>query len=127
MYDKHIICDDTLRNDGSNGFSFGARLPYYRGQPLSVVEDLVINVDGQDVPRSHVRLTLGEQTWTLDELPAFTEQRWEFGEVARVSVLQPGGLTAQAHQVTLAIHLRISYLPFPSITKTTKTMTPAAA
>lgn len=127
MYDKHIICDDTLRNDGSNGFSFGARLPYYRGQPLSVVEDLVVTVDGETVPRDQVRLSLGDSTWALDELPALTTLRWEFGEVARVSVLRPGGLSVQPHEVALAVHLRISYLPFPSITKTTKTMTPATA
>ncbi len=126
MYDKHVICDGSLRNvkrDGEVvGFALDARLPYYRGQPLSIVEDIVVKVDGEAVDRSAVRLSLRGRTWSLDALEPETHERWEFGEVATVSVLQPGGLASGGHAVTVAEHLRISYLPWPSVTTCTKTL-----
>ena len=40
MFDQHMICEDTMANVAENGaaigFSFGARLPYYRGLGLSM-------------------------------------------------------------------------------------------
>lgn len=123
MYDKHIIFPGSLRNvgaDGKEGFSLGVRLPYYRGQPFSIVEDIAITVDGKDVPRSEVRFSVRGQRWTLDEMTALTEERWEFGEVADVIVLRPGGLPAGEHEVGAAIQLRISYLPWSSVTRCTR-------
>jgi len=51
MYDKHIIYPDSLRNDGGAGWRVGVRLPYYRGQVLSAVEDIALTVDGVKVAR----------------------------------------------------------------------------
>ena len=118
MYDKHIIYPDSLRNDGDAGWRVGVRLPYYRGQVLSAVEDIALTVDGAKVPREDVRFTVRGKTWTLDELETTYDERWEFGEVADVSVparrLAPG-----RHTVTAAVQLRISYLPWSPVTSCT--------
>ena len=118
MYDKHIIYPDSLRNDGDAGWRVGVRLPYYRGQVLSAVEDIVLTVDGEKVAREDVRFTVRGKTWTLDELETTYDERWEFGEVAEVSV--PGAsLAAGRHTVTAAVQLRISYLPWSPVTSCT--------
>jgi hypothetical protein len=120
MYDKHIIYPDSLRNDGgSEGLSWrvGVRLPYYRGQVLSAVEDIALTIDGEKVPRADVRFTVRGKTWTLDELETTYDDRWEFGEVAEVSV--PGRLASRKHTVTAAVQLRISYLPWSPVTSCT--------
>jgi hypothetical protein len=124
MYDKHIIYPDSLHNlaDGS-GFALGVRLPYYRGQPLSVVEDIAVKVDGVAVPREQVRFSVRGKSWTLDQLEENTAERWEFGEVAEVSVLQPQGLAAGEHEVAVGVQLRISYLPWSPVTNCTRTET----
>lgn len=123
MYDKHIILPASVSNirDGSTitGWQLRARLPYYRGQILSAVEDIGLVVDGEKVPRENVRFTVRGKTWTLDELETTYDERWEFGEVAQVSVLQPGGLAAGEHKVTAAVQLRISYLPWSPVTSCT--------
>ena len=127
MYDKHIIYPDSLHNlaDGS-GFALGVRLPYYRGQPLSVVEDIAVKVDGVAVPREQVRFSVRGKSWTLDQLEENTAERWEFGEVAEVSVLRPQGLAAGEHEVAVGVQLRISYLPWSPVTNCSRTETIAA-
>lgn len=123
MYDKHIIFPDSVRNtqDGSTitGWSLGARLPYYRGQILSAVEDVALTVDGVKVPRENVRFRVRGKTRTLEELETTYDERWEFGEVAEISVVQPGGLPPGEHSVTAAVQLRISYLPWSPVTSCT--------
>ncbi|NIA52368.1 hypothetical protein HAV22_01700 [Massilia sp. TW-1] len=120
MYDKHIIYPDSLHNeeeaDGAR-WHVGVRLPYYRGQVLSAVEDIALTVDGAKVPREDVRFTVRGKTWTLDELETTYDDRWEFGEVAEVSV--PGRLASGKHTVTAAVQLRISYLPWSPVTSCT--------
>jgi len=121
MYDKHIIYPNSLHNlkDGS-GWRVGVRLPYYRGQPLSVVEDIAVKVDGEAVPREQVRFSVRGKTWTLDQLEENTAERWEFGEVAEVSVLRQGGLAPGGHEVAVGVQLRISYLPWSPVTSCTR-------
>jgi hypothetical protein len=123
MYDKHIIYPDSLRNvsdgEGVSGWGVGVRLPYYRGQVLSAVEDIALTVDGHKVPREDIRFSVRGKTWTLDELETTYDERWEFGEVAQVSVRQPGGLAGGMHSVTAAVQLRISYLPWSPVTSCT--------
>jgi hypothetical protein len=117
MFDRYMICADTVRNLTSNGavvgFEFDARIAYYRGLGLSMVEDLVVTVDGDRIPRDRIRFTVGDRTFSLDEMETEYEARWEFGELARVSVLKEGGLPPGQHNLELMEQLRVSYMPFP--------------
>lgn len=116
MFDKYIICEDGFQNtvDGGKitGFQFKARLPYYRGIGLSMIEDLKIKVDSEEIPREAIQVTLHGNTYTLDGMEAEYEDRWEFGEKGIVKVHKSGGLTSGEHKIEVVPHLRISYLPF---------------
>lgn len=122
MMDQHMLCDDGFENvvEGTQttGFALLARLPYYRGLGLSMVEDIALHVDGQAVPREALRLQLRGRSWTLDGMETCFDEKWNFGEKARVVVTQPGGLQPGPHQVDLAIRYRVSYLPFVPTTRT---------
>jgi hypothetical protein len=37
-------------------------LPYYRGIALSLVEDIVVKVDGEDVPRETIKFSAHDNT-----------------------------------------------------------------
>ncbi|MBC5766747.1 C-glycoside deglycosidase beta subunit domain-containing protein [Ramlibacter albus] len=127
MYDKHVIVPGSLANFEQGGrvagYEIGVRLPYYRGQWISIVEDIAVTVDGAKAAREDVRFTVRGRTWTLDEMETATGERWEFGEIARVSVMHAGGLPAGEHEVTVAEQLRISYLPWVPTTTCTLRMT----
>lgn len=127
MMDQHMLCDDgfenVVQNGNTTGFALLARLPYYRGLGLSMVEDIAVTVDGQAVPRQDVRLALRGRSWSLDEMEACFDEKWNFGEKAQVLVTRPGGLSAGAHQIDLAIRYRVSYLPFVPTTRTGRQLT----
>ena len=117
MFDRYMICEATARNltEGGKvtGFQFGARIAYYRGLGLSMVENLTVAVDGQPVPPEQIRFSVGNRTFTLAQMETEYEARWEFGDVATVTVLHPGGLTPGEHKIEFVEDLRISYMPFP--------------
>jgi hypothetical protein len=124
MFDKYMICEQTVRNFLSGGriagFQFGARMPYYRGLGLSMVEDVAVAVDGEQIPRAQLRLMVNDQTYTLDQLETEYHNVWEFGAVATVTVLKDGGLAPGEHQLELVEQLRVSYMPFPISGRDTK-------
>ncbi len=91
-----------------------------------MVEDVAVTLDGEAIPREAVRLTLRGRTWTLDEMENEHGDRWNFGEVATVTVLKDGGLSAGEHRLELAERMRISYLRFVPTTRCVKTISLAA-
>jgi Domain of unknown function (DUF6379) len=127
MFDKYMIVEEGFRNVTSGGrvtgFELGARLPYYRGLGLSMVENIAVSVDGTAVPRENVRLSLRGRTWTLAEMEKEYDEAWGMGEVGLVQVVQEGGLAPGSHTIELTEQLRVSYMPFPTIGKDTKTLT----
>lgn len=127
MFDKYLIVDGSLRNvgpaDAPSGFAFDAKLGYYRGLGLSMVEALDVTVDGEPVARETIRFDEGKGPLSLDEMETAFERRWPFGASATIIVERSGGLTPGEHRLELSQRLRISYMPFPSVNSDAKTMT----
>ena len=116
MMDKLMIVEDSLENvDG--GFAFLGRLPYYRGLGLSMIEDIQVTIDGDLIPRDNIRFSVRGKTYTLDQMETVYDDRWNFGEKALITALKPGGLSAGAHTLEMAVRNRVSYLPFVPTTK----------
>ena len=121
MFDNKIIVPDSLEHltaaDRTEGFSLLARLPYYRGLGLSMVEDIGVTVDGENVPRENIRFSVRGRSWTLAEMETEDGDRWNFGEKARIAVKKPGGLKGGDHDIEVAVRMRISYLPMVPTTR----------
>ena len=125
MMDNKMIIEGSLESTDL-GFAFYGRLPYYRGLGLSMVEDIQITVDGESVAREDVRFHVRGKTYTLDEMETVYDDRWNFGEKAKIIAMKPGGLPAGEHTIGFAVRTRISYLPFVPTTKDTKVLALAA-
>jgi hypothetical protein len=124
MMDKLMIVEDSLEAvDG--GFAFLGRLPYYRGLGLSMIEDIQVTIDGNAVPRENVRFSVRGKTYTLDEMETVYDDRWNFGEKAKITALN-GGIAPGAHKLEMAVRNRVSYLPFVPTTKCAKDVVLAA-
>jgi hypothetical protein len=118
MFEKYIICTDSLRNvadsSGIAGFAFDVRLAYYRGLALSMVEGFEVSVDDEALQPEHLTFQVAGERFTFVELAAEAEARWEFTEVGTVFVVKPGGLSPGAHRLSVVEILRISYMPTPA-------------
>jgi hypothetical protein len=114
MFEKYMIVPEKAKKTES-GFQFGARLPYYRGVSLSMVEEIEVTLDSDILPQNVVDITVNGNTYNLEQRENETDDRWEMGEVAILSVKKDGGLSSGEHTVGLKINIRIGYLPFPAI------------
>lgn len=114
-YEDRVLRPDALHplrlSSGIVGFTLDVRLNYYRGLPLSAVENLELSVDGVRVPDHLVLAGLREKIFPLGQVRlAFTEH-WQVKGVLRLNVYN-GGLEPGRHQVNLTLHLRNVYMQF---------------
>jgi hypothetical protein len=115
MFDQYIVCEEGFRalSDGRTGGVVEVRMPYYRGLTLSMVEAVDLTVDGQPVPPARTTFTVHGNTYSFDQLPTVTDDRWEMGERAELAFETDQPLAAGEHDVAVAVRLRISYMPVP--------------
>lgn len=121
MLDVPVVQGRGFRNvveDGRvTGFQFVLRNPNYRGTPASLLDGIDVVVDGERIP-DHVPVwTIQGRTFTLDELRASTDARWQLDEPATITVPRPGGLEPGVHRLELTLWLRRPYFP-PAIART---------
>ena len=94
------------------GFQLLVKTGYYRGVPLSLIEDVEVSVDGVRFARDKIGFRTGERTYRLPEMERISDVHWPWLEPATIIVDKPGGLAPGVHDVLVAVKLRISYMPF---------------
>ncbi len=105
----------NVEEDGKiTGFCFEFKAQYYRGFTLSILRDIILKVDGEEVKREDITLTVGGEKFTLEECRTVIdpEYRWEFGEYATVTVKKEGGLSKGRHTIEGMQRIAPSYMPF---------------
>lgn len=123
MFDKYLICTHGFRNVISEmgaleGFEMRIRIPYYRGVPLSVVEDIRIAVGGgmgmepSVYTNDCIRFSVAGGSFMMSEMETVATRRWNFDEEAVLMVYKPGGLINIDQQVELWITIRAPYGKF---------------
>jgi hypothetical protein len=127
VFDKYIVCEESLRVRGRTGGVVDVRMPYYRGLALSMVEAVDITVDGQPIPAERTTFTVHGNTYTFDHLPQVTGDRWEMGERAELAFETDQPLAPGEHDIAVAVRLRISYMPVPGGGRDRKRLTVAGA
>ena len=118
MFDGNVFIKDTCGNVEENGRIIGyemkTHITYYRGIPLSMINYVAVETDGEKVPAEDIRFTPDGIDWfTLDEMETVSEIKWEYGTPATVRVLKDGGLSKGSHQVKLTVCTRTAYIPIP--------------
>lgn len=118
MFDNNVFIKDTCRNVEENGEIIGYEMEtfitYYRGIPLSMINFLAVETDGEKVPAEDIRFTPDHIDWfTLDEMKTVGTIKWEYGARGTVRVLKKGGLSKGTHKVHLTVCTRTAYIPIP--------------
>ena len=110
MFRERIIVDDSLVVGGS-GYSIRARMPWYRGLPLSSVVELAVAVDGQAAPPQAITIETDGMERTLAEAARAWDQSWYVLDDLIVRVVGVPIEDRDEHKVDLTLGLRIPYLP----------------
>lgn len=118
MFDNNVFIENSCKNfklDGKiAGFELKTNITYYRSIPLSMVNDIRVQVDGVEVPRKSIVCSVDEIDWfTLDEMETVTTYKWEYGEPLIIRVQKEGGLPKGTHEVALDVVTRTAYIPVP--------------
>lgn len=118
MYDTHILTDVGCRNVWEHGKKVGWQvnltINYYRGLPLTCIDEISLEMDGVAVDPSTMYVeTSGRKYPYLDLLgeTISTDIYWTFGEYLTVIVMQDGGIEQGNHHVKLTLGTRRSYTP----------------
>lgn len=117
MFDNNVFKQDTCKNfsidNEVKGYELETLITYYRGIPLSMIENVALVIDGvkEEAP---IYVSTDQEDWfTLDEIPTVVDYKWEYGDSLYIRVMKDGGLSAGAHEVTLKIAVRTAYIPVP--------------
>ena len=112
-YRKMLIVNQPIRNikaaDVTVGYEFKLQYPSYRGTFLSCIEELVIKVDDQEIPKQDVSFLINDKQFLLDELPECFKEYWFVLDFATIRVIKVGGLTPGEHKVNVYMRHRVPY------------------
>lgn len=91
------------------------RIPYHRGVPLSIVEEIKIAIGGgrggnTDIyTNEDIRFTVESGSFMMSEMSTVADKRWNLNKDATLKVYKPGGLLYIDHQIELWITIRAPY------------------
>jgi hypothetical protein len=116
MYTTHVLTDVGARSvylDGKRtGYAVNLKTCYYRGLPLSCIDFIELEVDGQPVPPEDMTVQCGGKEYAYLDLfkdDMETETYWPFGSLLRVVVRKDGGISQGHHKVNVHLGVRCSY------------------
>jgi sugar phosphate isomerase/epimerase len=102
---------NVVQDGRGTGFQLLLRNPNYRGAWGSLIDGAEVTVDGRAFPSDSMLWTLGDRTFTLDELQRSTDVHWDLDEPAVLTVPMDGGLAPGVHDVAVTVLLRSPYIP----------------
>ena len=87
-----VLRDGTLKNVYVNGkkmgYRFDVRLSYYRGHFLSVIDELTVSVDGEEVKPQDITFCLHGKEFGISQLHEATTEFWGIREPATIKIFR---------------------------------------
>jgi len=114
-FEERVLSNTDFRNIRLNGrvvgFNLGVFLNYYRGLPVSSIENLEVKVDDEAVPQHLVCAVVNEKKFSVEQLPSLHAEFWGIRKKVDLEIYN-GGLESGEHEVELTLHLRNPYMRF---------------
>ena len=115
MLERNLIQSRGFRNvyegDRTTGFQLMLRMPNYRGVWGSLIDGVDVSVGDVSWNREVPLWTLQGRTFTIDELRASTDVRWQLDELAIITIPSDGGLAVGVYDVAVDIAVHAPYIP----------------
>lgn len=127
MFEKYLVHPKGFKNvhksNETTGYELQLRIPYYRGIPMSCVEEIKLTIDDTEVSPNLMSIKVKEEWFKYSEISTAINHRWEMVDPITVFVEQSGGLNDGEHKIHAFVKLRISYQPHPNIGEDEKVLT----
>lgn len=105
-----VLSDDSLIRR-PEGLGIALTVPWYRSLWLSSVSDIAVLVEGRPIPREDLRVELGQQTFTVDELADQWDTLWFIQDRLVVVVpLDEPPSEGEEVDVEVTVDLRLPYM-----------------
>ncbi len=127
------VCDNSLKsifiNGRKLGYQFDVRLACYRGHYLSMINELSVKVNGEEVPESNIFFSLHGKDFGIEQMKENNNEFWGIIEPATIKILKKGGLPEGEHEIDFHMVYRCPYMPIgdheymPWDSSQTKTLT----
>lgn len=104
-----MVDDDALRAT-DDGFELDVHLNWYRSLPLSSVRTVELSVDGEQIPRGEITLSVNGNDYALDELADRWEEMWFVLDPATLRVARPLVRPGDAAEVSITLGNRVPYI-----------------
>ena len=99
------------------GYYFSIRMPNFRGNYLSCIEELTFTLDGEPIDPQQTELLLNDKRFRVDELAQLYKEYWNVSDCCVVEVMREGGLQG-AHRIGATMRLRYGYSAYFGVCKT---------
>lgn len=111
-YDQYLLSDKGAGNSmvwgKPVGFHFQIRIPNFRGNYLSCVEELQFTLDGNEIEEKDISMLLNDKRFNISELPQMYKEYWNVDDQAVIEVMREGGLSGK-HRIGVRMRLRYGY------------------
>lgn len=111
-YDQYLIWPGENGNfsigDYVPGFRFQLRMPNFRGNYLSCIEELRFTLDGEEIQPNNVEILLNGKRFRIHELSEMYKEYWNVNDCAVIEISREGGLCGQ-HRIGAVMRLRYGY------------------
>lgn len=118
MYDPYVLSEVGSRNvweaGKKVGYAVNLKINYYRGLPLSCVDEISLWIDDEKVDPKTMYLQHRDREYAYEDILKDnfpTDFYWLFGELLRVVVKKEGGIEQGPHKVKVVLRTRRSYTP----------------
>jgi hypothetical protein len=111
-----MATDDTILTDDSlsrrpEGVAIALKVPWYRSLWLSSVSDVLVVVEGREIPRDELRAELGERSYRIEELQEQWDVLWFLQDRLQIVIpLDPPPDAGEEVQVEVTLDLRLPYM-----------------
>ncbi len=114
-FEDRVIREDgfynILLNGRQVGFNLDLRINYYRGLPLSSVQKVEVEIDGEKIPEYLMLFEVNGKCFAPNQLSGLYSEYWGIKTPAHLRVFNYG-LAAGEHDVSVRIEYKSPYMAF---------------
>lgn len=113
MFDTNVYINNSARKIDLNTYQISAHVPYYRSIPLSMINDIRLEINGNEIERDSIRISPDNRNWfSLDEAKTVIFHKWEYSVPLKINFKSENELK-QDELLKVIIIVRTAYIPVP--------------